>query len=68
MICLLALARAAEVALLYAGFDQNGALVSAHTFPRLSEDLLEALAHYAGLEREKDKVPGVCERALPVKG
>jgi hypothetical protein len=71
--CLLALARAAKVALLYAAFDRRGALVTAHTLPPLSEDLLEAVAQYAGLEGEKDRVdierlPGVSERALPVGG
>jgi hypothetical protein len=64
--CLLALARAADVALLYGGFDQNGALVSAHTFPRLSEDLLDAVVHYAGLEREEDRVQEVF--SVPRKG
>jgi hypothetical protein len=71
--CLLALARAAKIALLYAAFDRRGALVTAHTLPPLSEDLLEAVAQYAGLEGKKDRVgserlPGICERALPVGG
>ena len=71
--CLLALARTAKVALLYAAFDQSGTLVTAHTFPPLSEDLLEAVAQYAGLREEKDRVgierlPGVYEGASRVGG
>ena len=71
--CLLALARAARVALLYAAFDRGGALVTAHTLPPLSEDLLEAVVQYTGLGDQKDRVgserlPGIWERALPVGG
>jgi hypothetical protein len=71
--CLLALARAAKVALLYAAFDQSGALVTAHTLPQLSEDLVEAVAQYVELEGEKERLAierlsGVCEGALSVGG
>ena len=71
--CLVALARAAKVALLYGAFDKDGALVTAHTLPQLSEELLGAVMQYAALEAERDRVaaehpPGVCGGALLVGG
>jgi len=53
--CVLALSREANVPLLYAGFDEFGALVMAHSLPRLSVDLIEAVERYVELNRESDQ-------------
>ena len=53
--CLLALSREANVALLYAGFDEFGALVMAHALPRLSVELVEAVERHVELNRESDR-------------
>ncbi len=53
--CVLALSREANIALLYAGFDEFGALVTAHTLPRLSVELVEAVEHHVELNLESDR-------------
>jgi hypothetical protein len=53
--CLLALAREANVPLLYAGFDEFGVLVTAHALPRLSVELVEAVERHVELNRESDR-------------
>lgn len=52
--CVLALSREANVALLYAGFDELGALVMAHPLPRLSVEVIEAVERHVELNRESD--------------
>jgi hypothetical protein len=49
--CVLALSREAEVALLYAGFDEFGALVLVHPLPRLSVEVVEAVERHVALKR-----------------
>jgi hypothetical protein len=55
--CVLALSRDANVALLYAGFDEFGALVIAHALPRLSVEVIEAVERHVELNRESDRPP-----------
>ncbi len=45
--CLVALAKEAKIDLLYAAFDEEGALLTTHTMPRLSRELTDAIARYA---------------------
>jgi hypothetical protein len=53
--CALALSREANVALLYVGFDELGALVMAHSLPRLSVEVVEAVDRYVELNGESDR-------------
>jgi len=55
--CVLALSREANAALLYAGFDEVGALVTVHALPRLSVELVEALERYVALNPESGRPP-----------
>jgi hypothetical protein len=58
--CLAALASAAKAPLLYGAFDANGALITAHTLPPLSHELLAKVMQYAGLEIEESEITAEC--------
>jgi hypothetical protein len=51
--CVVAMARESRVALLYAAFDESGALLKAHVLPRLSIELLEAVEQFVMLNRDR---------------